>query len=197
MTRESRPGLKPVLKYTGVPLRDLVTVFEAAARGGLLPKVLEEVRHTAGADSADVLVPDDDLYRLIRIFRFFGICTGIAGTWTPTLATLTVTAATTGTGASVAFSYLTASADPPCTISISSVTVSIAGAAAITVIGTDTPVAGGGSGTYSGSINSGGGPPAVGSAATVTVTFSGTNNGWCNTCTLVGAAAVTGTTTVV
>ncbi len=195
MKSRDKAHREPLNGYTAVPLTDLVAVFERAASHWKLQEGLDALRELLRDESdRELLVPDGLLGKAIETFALLGTCKGTTGTWTPTLSNVIVNSSRSGmSGVTiVAFDYLTASSDPPCAISVSSVVVTVGATTAI-VAGTDSPAAGGGSGSYDGII-SGTGP--AGLPATVTVVFSATCTGWCNSCTPASAAAAATVTTI-
>ncbi len=188
---------KPDEKWIGINLRNVIVAVERAAHKGKLAEALQPLKALARErPGTQILISEETGEKGMKAFALLGLCKSITGTTSPAITGVTVTATKLpgSAGAAVTFSYVTAATEPPCIVKVASVTLTI-GATVLLVPGVDTRFAGGGGGTWAGSVTPGMGPSTIGAAATVTVVFSMTNT-TCDVCNLAPGASLTQTATV-
>ena len=187
--------------YRAMPLRDLILVFERAARAKNLGKALAPLKELAKNEpDLGVLFPEQAFLLGRTAFLAMSICSGAAGTASPTVTT--AIAKVIGNSISVGFSYTTG-ATAGCTVTVNTVELQVGSRAVGGAPLYRTAVEGNSSGAtgYAGEVDpgkiSGGVGTLVGTTQTLRVTFKLDNTKCGDTCVLAAAATHPVTASVV
>jgi hypothetical protein len=170
MKKASPEDLPGVVKYVQVELKALTAVLELAQKRGKLANILEELKMAqVNYPTANILLPEGVLERLIPRFALLALCTGVAGTCTPTITSAVVSAA-----GAINFTYTIATTGS-CKGAVFTVSVLVGG------VGPQAQVTVEAVGTWTGKFT----PPVgwiAGVAGNLSVTFRCDADKWCDTC---------------